>query len=307
MTITTVVVLLSGATMLALAVVAGVVLGWAERKFFVEVDPRIEAVQKALPQANCGGCGFIGCADFAEAVVAGKAPVNGCPPGGPTVAAAVAAIMGTEVTESWPYKAVLHCSAKTHQRKGKSAYDGEQTCSAANMISGIQGCVYGCLGFADCVKVCNYNALEMEEGLPKVIYDNCTGCQACAKECPRNLFTMVPFKAERMLVVACANKDTGKDVKDVCEVGCTGCKSCSRVTDLFTMVDNIPVIDYNRYLPSADLAESIEKAIDKCPMESLVFVGKPTAKDLALTAHETLPGRVEGEFKTTVDKTEWWG
>ncbi|NJN64315.1 MAG: RnfABCDGE type electron transport complex subunit B [Acidobacteria bacterium] len=304
---TTVIVLLSGVTMLALAMVAGVVLGWADRKFFVEVDPRVDAVAKALPQANCGNCGFIGCADFAEAVVAGKAKVDGCPPGGPTVAAAVAAIMGSEVQDSWPYKAVLHCAANASQRKGQVPYDGEKTCAAANMISGIQGCVYGCLGFADCVRVCNYDALVMDEGLPKVIYDNCVGCQACAKECPRNLFTMVPFKAERMLVVACSNKDTGKDVKEVCEVGCTGCKSCSKQSELFTMVENVPVIDYGRYLPSADLAASIDKAIEKCPMESLVFVGKPTPKDLAATAHEVLPARVESKFETTVDKTEWWG
>ena len=42
-------------------------------------------------------------------------------------------------------------------------------------------------------------------------------------------------------------------------------------------------------------------------MASLIYVGKPTAGDLAATAHEELPERVEGEFETTVDKTEWWG
>lgn len=304
MDVTTVVVILSGATMLGLAAVMGVVLGWANKTFHVEVDPKVQAVSNALPQANCGGCGFVGCSEFAEAVVEGRAPVDGCPPGGPSTASAVADIMGVEVDAKYPYKAVLHCAASERQRLGKMPYIGEQTCKAANMISGIQGCTYGCLGFGDCVDVCNYSALEMHEGLPKVIYDNCVGCRACEKECPRNLYTMVPFKAERMLVVACSNQDTGKDVKAVCEVGCTGCKSCERASELFHMEDNVPIIDYDSYLPSA---ESLPTAIDKCPMESLIYVGKPTAEDVAATAHEELPKRVEGDFETTVDKTEWWG
>ncbi|HAU38841.1 MAG TPA: electron transporter RnfB, partial [Phycisphaerales bacterium] len=52
------------------------------------------------------------------------------------------------------------------------------------------------------------------------------GCGACAKVCPRNIITMVPFKADRMYVVACCNQDFGKDVKAVCNVGCIGCKAC---------------------------------------------------------------------------------
>jgi RnfABCDGE-type electron transport complex B subunit len=305
MTVTTVVIILAGGTMLGLATAMSFVLGWANRAFHVEVDPKVAAVQDALPQANCGACGYVGCAEFAEAVAKGEAPVDGCPPGGPSVSAEVASIMGVDVEESYPYKAVLHCAAKTSQRKGRIPYIGEQTCKAANMVSGIQGCTYGCLGFADCVEACNYDALVMKEGLPEVIYDNCVGCRACERECPRHLFTMVPFKAERMLVVACSNKDTGKEVKAVCEVGCTGCKSCERQAgELFHMEDNVPVIDYDHYLPSA---EALTKAVDKCPMESLLYVGKPTAMDIAKTADEELPERVEGSGKTTVDQTEWWG
>ncbi|RMF76740.1 MAG: RnfABCDGE type electron transport complex subunit B [Acidobacteria bacterium] len=307
MSVTTIVVILAGATMLTLAAVMGVLLGWANRVFHVEVDPRVEKVAAVLPQANCGACGQVGCGEFAEAVVAGKAAVTACAPGGPSVAQQIAALLGVEVEQTWPYKAVLHCAADFDKRKGRMPYDGEKTCKAANVISGIQGCVYGCLGFGDCVEVCNYDALVMENGLPRVIYDNCVGCRACAEECPRNLFTMVPFKAERMLVVACANKDNGKDVKEVCEVGCIGCGVCAKVSDLLEMKDGIPEIKYDSYLPSAQLQESLDTAIEKCPMESLVYVGKPTAEDLAATAHEELPERIEDSFETTVDRTEWRG
>jgi RnfABCDGE-type electron transport complex B subunit len=305
----TVVIILSGATMLGLATVMSVILGWANEAFHVEVDPKIEAVQNALPQANCGACGFVGCADFAEAVVKGDAPVDGCPPGGPSCAAEVAEIMGVEVEEKWPYKAVLHCGARYPQRLHQMDYKGEKTCKAANVISGIQGCTYGCLGFADCMHACDYDAISMDDGLPVVDYDACVGCRACERECPRNLYSMVPFKAERMLVVACSNHDTAKEVKAVCTIGCTGCKQCEKQAgELFHMKDNVPEIDYEHYLPSAqETHDAIQKALDKCPMESLVYVGKPSAADIAATADEKLPERVEGNFETTVDKTEWWG
>jgi RnfABCDGE-type electron transport complex B subunit len=304
MDVTTIIVLFSGITMLMLAVGMSAILGWANQKFHVEVDPKVAKVQNALPAANCGGCGFIGCADFAEAVAAGKAPVDGCPPGGPAVAKQVAEIMGVEVKESWPYKAVIHCAADYDARLGRMDYDGEQTCAAANMISGVQGCTYGCLGFADCVRACDYDAMEMVNGLPKIIYDNCVGCRACAEACPRNIISMVPFKTERMLVVACSNQDFAGDVKKVCKVGCIGCKACAKASDLVSMEGKLPRIDYSAYLPSA---ESLEQAVDKCPMESLLYVGKPSREDVEKTKDEELPQRIEADFETTVDKTEWWG
>ena len=57
------------------------------------------------------------------------------------------------------------------------------------------------------------------------------------------------------------------------------------------------------YDADADLAP----VIAKCPRESLVYVGKPSEKDLAAVADEDLPDRVEVDFKTTVDDTEYRG
>ena len=65
------------------------------QRFKVEEDPRIEEVEKAMPGANCGGCGFAGCHAFAEAAV--KAPNldnNYCPVGGNETMKKVAAILG---------------------------------------------------------------------------------------------------------------------------------------------------------------------------------------------------------------------
>ena len=40
-------------------------LAYASKKFAVQEDPKLEAVKKILPGANCGGCGYPGCAGFA--------------------------------------------------------------------------------------------------------------------------------------------------------------------------------------------------------------------------------------------------
>ena len=63
-----VVILLAALTMVLLSTVMGFVLGWANKAFHVYVDPRVEAINVALPGVNCGGCGYIGCNEFAEAM-----------------------------------------------------------------------------------------------------------------------------------------------------------------------------------------------------------------------------------------------
>ncbi len=309
MTATITVVLLAGATMVGLALVMSFILGWANRAFHVEVDPRVAQVMDALPGANCGGCGYVGCAEYAEAVVqgAGDVPVTLCAPGGESCAQAIADILGLDVQQSWPYRAVVHCAAKADQRKARADYRGEPTCAAANVISGYQGCTYGCLGLGDCVRSCDFDAIDILDGLATVDYDQCTGCGACIKACPRNIISRVPFKAERMLVVACSNKDSGVEVRKVCEVGCIGCKACTKVSKLLSVMDNLADVDYEQYEPAEVDAEEGEAAIAKCPMEALLYVGKPSEQGQAAVADEPLPDRITDNFKTTADDAQWWG
>jgi len=302
--LTWVLVILAAGTMLLLALVMSLILGWANRTFHVEVDPRTEAIQEALPGANCGGCGYVGCNEYAEATAKGEAQPNLCTVGGASVATAIAGILGVAVEETWPYRAVVHCAANYDNRLGRSAYVGEPTCSAANVISGVQGCIYGCLGFGDCVLACDYDAIHMVDGLATVDYEKCVGCGACARVCPRNIISMVPFKAERMFVVACSNKDFGNDVRNVCKVGCIGCKACERVNDLLHIESNVATLNYDNYDPAK---VDFSAALNKCPRESMLFVGKPSALDLAAVADEELPDRIEADFKTTADDTEWRG
>jgi RnfABCDGE-type electron transport complex B subunit len=296
---------LSAGTLLAMAVVLSYILGWASRKFHVEVDPRVTAILDVLPAANCGGCGFVGCSDYAEAIVGADAPVNKCPVGGESCATEVAGIMGVELTDTLPYRPIVHCGAHTEDKLKRHEYRGEQTCAAVNLVSGVQGCIYGCLGYGDCTRACNYDAIHIRDGLAMVDYDKCIGCMACAKVCPRNIITMTPFKFERVLAVACSNKDFGKAVKDVCKVGCVGCKACAKACSLFTIEDNLSSINYDAYCQ--EYSEDLHKAFEKCPQKRLMLVGKPSAKHLEETKDLSVPELVEADFRTTADDMEWWG
>jgi len=301
--LTAVTMILAAAVLAVLAIAVAYVLGWADRAFHVEVNPKVEAILEALPGANCGGCGFVGCTEYAEAVARGEVGVDLCVPGGAGCAQALAEIMGVTVSESFPYRAAVHCAAREDQRLQRTPYDGEPTCAAANLVAGVQGCTFGCLGLGDCTRACRYDAIHVVDGLATVDYEKCIGCKACARACPRNIITMVPFKSDRMLVVACSNQDAGPDVKAVCEVGCIGCGACSRNAELMEMQGKLPMIDYDHYDELADFS----LARQKCPRESMIYVGKPSPEDLAAVADEEMPSRIEADFRTTVDDTEWRG
>jgi len=266
------IVVTAAVVLFAITLVFATLLGVAKEKLRVEEDPRIGQVIEVLPAANCGGCGFAGCADFAKAVVEGRADCDGCPVGGPAVAEAVARVLGREVVKTFPYRPVIHCRARTGDKLGMVAYDGVQSCVEANAVGVTQGCTYGCLGFGDCVRACIYDAIHMVDGLPEIDYVKCTGCGACVRACPRNIIEQIPFKQEQMLVVACSNKEPGKNVRQVCKVGCIGCKACQRVlTQLFEVRDNLAYIDYDSYTGEEDL----DAAAGKCPAKGLVYFGKP--------------------------------
>lgn len=70
--------------MLAVGALLGLILGFAAKIFYVEIDNRVEEVTNMLPGLNCGACGYPGCAGFAEALVEGKADrVSKCLPSKP--------------------------------------------------------------------------------------------------------------------------------------------------------------------------------------------------------------------------------
>jgi electron transport complex protein RnfB len=235
-------------------------LVFAYRKLAVQVDPRIQKVAEALPQSNCGACGYAGCQAMAEAMVSGKASPNSCPVGGVDTAAKVAEVLGVKAAEVIKKVARLHCRGTKEAAPRRSQYLGLQTCYAAHLIGGDKLCTYGCLGLADCVRACPFDAMFMgDDGLPVVIEEKCTACGKCVEACPRNLYELHPVSQN--IIVFCRSKDRGPVSRKACKNACIVCGICSRaVPEAIVLENNLAVItDYKKIPP-----EKIP-AIEKCP------------------------------------------
>ena len=75
-------------------IVFGVLLTVISKVFAVKVDERAQKITETLPGANCGACGYAGCADYADAIVNKGASMNACLPGGAAAASKIGEIMG---------------------------------------------------------------------------------------------------------------------------------------------------------------------------------------------------------------------
>lgn len=264
--------LLSGSLMLGLGGGVALLLGWADRAFRVRTDTRIRKALALLPGANCGGCGFTGCSDYAEALATGASPPDRCPVGGPRTAEALSTLLGLAPAAAHPRKAILHCGTNAATRQRTATYTGAPHCLTAHLVAGAQDCAYGCLGFGDCAAVCPFDALTLTDGVASIDYSRCTGCGACAEACPRSLLEIIPFKDSTMPLVACSNPDKGPDVRSVCTHGCIGCRACPRKLDCFQMHDTLARIDYTLFNPETD-AEGLAAAELCCPMGGIRRTG----------------------------------
>lgn len=175
-----------------LGVAIGTVLGIASKAFYVYEDPKVVAIDDALPGANCGGCGYPGCNANAEAIVNGVQDVNSCVAAGDDVAMAIAEIMGVSVTDTEPEFAGPGCYYSKDDADMEYIYQGVTDCRAASLLfGGMKVCRIGCLGLGTCVKACMFGALSIgHDGLPKVDQEKCTGCGACERICPKNIIRL---------------------------------------------------------------------------------------------------------------------
>lgn len=251
-----------------LGLFAGVLLTICSKVFEVKTDERIEAVSEALPQVNCGSCGFSGCADYAEAIVKNGVAPNLCKPGGKECADKISAIMGLSGMDVVPQVAVVKCSGDCHATESKFIYSGIQSCLAANRFyNGSEVCTHGCLGFGDCTKVCPNNAIAVVDGLARVNKALCIGCGLCAKACPDHL--IVIRNITNTVDVCCSSTDIGKITRSVCKSGCIGCKKCEKTCEngAITVTNNVASIDY-------DKCTSCGKCAEACPMHVIKICGQ---------------------------------
>ncbi|MCL2070563.1 MAG: RnfABCDGE type electron transport complex subunit B [Treponema sp.] len=267
------IVLLTALVALAIAFTLGLALGFFKHIFAVVEDPLVGQIKDLLPGVNCGGCGYPGCDGFAAALAAGDAPVNACPPGGADLVKQLAALVGGDA-DSTPLVAVLACAGTHNKAPLKGQYIGVNTCRAAKLSTGsIKRCTWACQSLGDCINVCKFDAMVMgDDGLPRIDAEKCTGCKACAKECPMSVILMVPkdFQGVRPL---CSNLNVNKAmVSKNCKAGCFKCEICVKncpetcikmTKDLY--IHSIPAIDNSK-------CTRCGVCVEKCPVKVLELV-----------------------------------
>ncbi|MBF0371574.1 MAG: electron transport complex subunit RsxB [Magnetococcales bacterium] len=154
-------------SMSGMALVAGVGLGFAAKKFHVESDPMVDKLDEALPATNCGNCGYPGCRPYAEALMGGGVEINLCSPGGKATMEMLASILGVE-------------PAAMEEDEGPTlAFIWEEKC----------------IGCTACIKACPVDAIVgANKQSHTVIAAECTACKACIEPCPVDCITMEPVE-----------------------------------------------------------------------------------------------------------------
>lgn len=260
-------------TLSLLGILAALVLYVVAQKFKVEEDPRIDQVEKMLPGANCGGCGFAGCRGLADALVA-KDDISAlfCPVGGAATMEGIATYLGKVAPKKEPTVATVRCGGVCSKRPKTNEYNGTKSCIiASSFYVGESACAFGCLGYGDCVEACAFDAIHVnpETGIAEVDAEKCTACGACVKACPKNLIELrKKWPKNRAVYVACASKDKGAVTMKACKAGCIGCGKCAKVCafDAITIENGLAYIDSQK-------CKLCRKCVNECPTGAIVLKG----------------------------------
>ena len=232
----------------AIGLLAAVMLVVAATLFGVKEDEKYIALRECLPGANCGACGYTGCDGSAKALASDpKILTNLCIPGGDSCAAEIAAILGVEAADVIEMVAVVHCNGNCDNAPSAAEFEGTSSCKSAKQVyGGPRACAFGCLGYGDCVAVCQYNAIRVINGAAVVDPTLCTGCGLCAKACPNSIISIE--NALRTVHVVCSNKEKGAVARKQCKVACIGCMKCEKACphDAIHIENNLARIDYDK-------------------------------------------------------------
>src|SRR5579864_3460715 len=128
-----------------------------------------DQIDALLPQTQCTRCGYPGCRPYAEALAAGAADLNRCPPGGADTIAALARLLGQPLQPLDP------------------------ECGAAGPVLVAQIDEAACIGCARCLPPCPVDAIVgAQKQMHTVVLALCTGCELCVAPCPVDCIAMVP-------------------------------------------------------------------------------------------------------------------
>ncbi|MGD9297092.1 MAG: electron transport complex subunit RsxB [Chromatiales bacterium] len=158
-------------TITILALLFGLLLGYAAVKFHIEGDPVADQIDSLLPQTQCGQCGHPGCRPYAEAIAAGEDEINKCAPGGEETIIALADLLGRDP---------IPMDESIEERPPSVARIKENEC----------------IGCTLCIQACPVDAiLGAAKQMHTVIESECTGCELCLPPCPVECIVMEPIHA----------------------------------------------------------------------------------------------------------------
>lgn len=259
-------ILIPALILFGMATVFGVILAYASKKFAVKEDEKVVKIQALLSGANCGACGYPGCAGFAEALAEGKADINSCASTSIHNKEEIVQLLGGNVCIADKSIVVNACCGGT-RCANKYEYQGYGNCLSIELLAGgNKACPTGCMGMGSCVDVCAFHAIEVNPtGFSEINHDKCTACGQCVKICPKYLLKFVPSYAK--IYVACSSREKGKAVSSVCSAGCIGCGLCAKVCPegAIIMEDNLPIIDYKKCIACG-------KCVEKCPTKVIKWI-----------------------------------
>jgi electron transport complex protein RnfB len=132
-------------------------------------DDLTERLDRLLPQTQCGQCGYAGCRPYAEAMAAGEADIDRCPPGGDAGAHALARVLGVP--------------AKDYDRN-RGTHKSPQVAIIVEA---------DCIGCTKCIQACPVDAIVGgAKAMHTVIESFCTGCELCVPACPVDCIELLP-------------------------------------------------------------------------------------------------------------------